>query len=323
MITGLSVAALGLALLLVLWVWIRPPAYVPIKPPPNAPEIALPPGVSPVPGGPGSEDRARGGIYTFLLAGIHEGNTDTLMVATLDTERGTCHVLSIPRDTLIARAPRNVKKINSAYSQQNNTWDNEPGMKQLKKEIATLIGYQPQYSAVVDYNAIRRLVDAVEGVDFDVPVRMNIPAEGINLPKGPQRLSGSQAMQLLRYRGYGPNALGPGLNDDYGRMHIQQQFLAAAGKKALSNWTKVPSYIDIAQENVKSDDIDWGNMIWFAQQLRRIGMENVSFHTLPTYTIEENFYEVVKSEEALKLINETINPFTSPIGPEFVEHTVR
>jgi LCP family protein required for cell wall assembly len=327
MIAGLSVLALGLTLMLTLWMWIRPPAYVPIEPPPIVPNLNLPPGVSPpVHGGPGEEERVtpRGGIYTFLLAGIHEGSTDTLMVATLDTERGTCHVLSVPRDTLIARAPRTVKKINSAYSQRQNTWDNEPGIKQLKKEIATLIGFQPQYTAVVDYNAFRRLVTAIDGVEFNVPMRMYVPAEGIDLYPGWQHLNADQALQLVRFR-YNPGS-GTGY-DDYGRMRMQQQFLATAAKKAFANWTKYIEYVRIAQDHVVSD-MDWGNLGWFADQIQKIGMDNVVFATLPTTAVRRpaeiagEYYEAVNATEALKLINETINPLTTPIGEELVEYIV-
>ncbi|MCL1807774.1 MAG: LCP family protein [Oscillospiraceae bacterium] len=266
----------------------------------------------------------RKGVVTFLLAGVNEDMTDTLMVATLDTVNGTMDVMSIPRDTVVPLAPRNTKKINSAYIQRRGV--DEPGMANLKKEIASLIGFQPQYSAVIDYKAIERLVDAVQGVDFNVPMRMRKLSEGIDLYEGQRTLSGKQAMQLLRFRDYGPNSLkgyfdtNDHINDDYGRMKIQQLFLKEAGKKALSNWGKMPEYIKIAQENVKSDDIDWGDMLGLAEAVNKIGIENVRFHTLPTYTANKNYYEIVKAEEALALINETINPFTHPIGKTRVNY---
>jgi LCP family protein required for cell wall assembly len=316
MIAGVSLLILLLTALLVMRLWIRPPEEKPILTnEPTAPGIELPPGVSP--GFDGETPlAAREGIFTFLLVGIHEGNTDTLMVATLDIGRGTCHVMSIPRDTLVVRAPRNLRKINAAYSQRRDTWDDEPGMPQLKKEIATLIGFRPQYSAMVDYRGFVRLIDAIDGVDFDVPMRMYVPSEGINLQKGPQHLTGNQAMQLVRFR-YN-HATGWGY-DDYGRMETQQKLLKEAGKKALSSLTRAGEYIEIAKENVQSEDLDWGNMLWFVEQINKIGMDNVVFNTLPTYTLDRNYYEAIYAEEALALINETINPFEKPIGRELVE----
>ncbi|MDR1669555.1 MAG: LCP family protein [Oscillospiraceae bacterium] len=263
----------------------------------------------------------REGVYTFLLAGSNQGLTDTLMVATLDTKAGTCHMLSIPRDTAVASAPRSLKKINGAYSQRSGIDEEDQGITNLKKEIATLIGYQPEYAAVVDYNGFKRLIQAIDGIDFNVPMRMYLPSEGINLQKGEQHLNADEALQVVRFR-VGVNGAG---YDDYGRMETQQKLLGAVINKALANWTKFPEYIDIARENVKSD-IDWSNILWFADQVRKIGMDNVQFSTLPTVSVvnpaelDYMYYEMVLSEEALTVINDTINPFGIPIREELVEH---
>ena len=322
-IAGASVLALGMVTALAVRLWVREPPPVdilPNRPSPSAP--LLPSGASPPPATPGEEVEnpqeyiKREGVYTFLLAGVNEGLTDTLMVAALDTEQGTCHVLSIPRDTYIPSAPRSLQKVNGAYIQRNNV--DEPGIAQMKKEIATLTGFQPQYTAVVNYNGFKRLITAIQGVDFYVPMRMYVPYEGIDLYAGQQHLNADKALQLVRFR-YDPTT-GRGYND-YGRMKTQQDLLAAAAKKALANWTKFPEYISIAQENLESD-IDWGNMLWLAEQINKIGMDNVVFSTLPTYTVRigKNDHEFVYAEEALELLNETINPFGVPIGLDILEY---
>ncbi|MDR0325397.1 MAG: LCP family protein [Oscillospiraceae bacterium] len=328
-IAGASVLALGMVAAIAVRAWIRPPEETPIVVHNPSPSDSLPSGASPAPTPSGGDETEpspqpeyvqRKGIFTFLLAGVNEGLTDTLMVATLDTEQGTCYVLSIPRDTYIPSATRSLKKINGAYIQRNNV--DEPGIAQLKKEVATLIGFQPQYAAVVNYNGFKRLITAIGGVDFYVPTRMYVPAEGIDLQKGQQHLNADKALQLVRWRvnydEYGNATTG---YNDQGRMETQQKLLTAAAKKALANWTKFPEYISIAQENLESD-IDWGNMLWLAEQVNKIGMDNVEFHTLPTYTarIGKNDHEFVDAEQALELLNETINPFSIPIGPEILEH---
>ena len=64
-------------------------------------------------------------------------------------------------------------------------------------------GFQPDYTFVVEWEAVGEVVDAVGGVNFDVPRRMyyNDLTQHfkIDLQKGYQKLNGSQAMQLLRY----------------------------------------------------------------------------------------------------------------------------
>lgn len=332
-IVGLLAVALGLllAFLTIKGFFIRqPPDDNPIlinQPSPSDTEVPSTPqptlsGTVPSPS-PEQSYIKREGVYTFLLAGSNESLTDTLMVATLDTKAGTCHILSIPRDTVIISASRSIKKINGAYSQRSGVDEEDRGFPNLKKEIATLIGYQPEYAAVVDYRGFRRLIQAVDGVDFYVPMRMYVPGEGIDLQKGQQHLNADEALQLVRFR-YNP--IDKTGYDDYGRMETQQKLLAAVGKKALANWRKIGEYIDIAKENLKSD-IDWGNLLWFAEQIQKIGMDNVQYSTLPTTSInnpaevEGGAYEMVLSEEALTMINETINPFSIPIREELVEHT--
>ncbi len=333
LIAGATLLVLALGLFITAMLWVRPPGggdiqinrpspsvEFPLASPLPTPSGTVAPSVKPSPAENGYVRRE--GVYTFLLAGSNEGLTDTLMVATLDTKAGTCHMLSIPRDTVVGSASRSIKKINGAYSQRSGIDEEDRGIPNLKQEIATLIGYQPEYAAVVDYRGFKRLIQAVDGVDFYVPIRMYVPAEGINLQKGQQHLNADEALQLVRFR-VGANGAG---YDDYGRMETQQKLLAAVGSKALSNWTKFPEYIDIAKENLKSD-IDWGNLLWFADQVRKIGMDNVHFSTLPTQSvvhpaeINNGYYEMVLSEEALTMINDTINPFGIPIGEELVEHT--
>ncbi|MDR1692517.1 MAG: LCP family protein [Oscillospiraceae bacterium] len=336
-----ALAVLAAGFLITLRLMIRPPdADTPIvinQPSPSS--VALPSDVAPEPTPSGAAPQPspspvqevkyekREGVYTFLLAGLNESLADTLIVVTLDTEAGTCHMLSVPRDTIVESAPRTVKKINSSYMQRSGIEEDDRGIPQLKKEIATLIGYQPEYAAVVDYDGFKRLIRAVDGVDFNVPMRMYVPGEGIDLQKGMQHLNAEQALQLVRFR---VNPIDKTGYDDYGRMETQQKLLIAVAKKALANWGKIGEYIDIAKDNLTSD-LNWNNMLWYAEQIAKIGMDNVEMHTLPTKTViqpaeipnsaHNGYYEMVLAEEALKLINGTINPFGIPIGEELVEYT--
>lgn len=260
--------------------------------------------------------KQREGTRSILLVGQNSGMTDTLMVATIDTKNKTCYVMSIPRDTVV-ECERRVKKINGAYSAGGSK---EKGMEQLLSEVGSIIGFIPSDYACVGMTAFVKLVNAVGGVEFNVPVNMSVPAEGISLSKGVQTLNGDKALQLVRYRGY--------KDSDYGRIHTQQQFLTALGKKCVKNWTKLPEYLEIAQEYLLSD-LDYGNMAWYAEQVNNIGMENVEFVTLPTSSVRYpkelkygEWYEVIKSVEALVLINKTINPFNGDITKDNVLHKV-
>ena len=143
-------------------------------------------------------------FYTFLVIGRDTGgggNTDTLMVMSYDIPNQKLNVLNIPRDTMV-NVPWDVKKINSVYNYAP-MYDKD-GVDFLKEEISYLIGFQPDFTVVVEWEAVGELVDAIGPVWFDVPYDMNYedPSQDlyIHLNKGPQNIDGDKAMQLLRWR---------------------------------------------------------------------------------------------------------------------------
>ena len=90
-------------------------------------------------------------------------------------------LMSIPRDTKVSGTIDG--KINSAYAS---------GYKAEKTidKVKELTGIEPQYYVVFDTKVLRKVVDAVGGVEVDVPINMNYddPAQDlyIHLKKGKQ-----------------------------------------------------------------------------------------------------------------------------------------
>jgi LCP family protein required for cell wall assembly len=83
----------------------------------------------------------------------------------------------------------------------------------------------------VDFDGFVELVDSVDGVDFDVPVRMKYddPTQNlhIDLQKGPQHLDGPKAVQFMRFRQNNPGIPGGYPDGDLGRIKAQQAFIKA------------------------------------------------------------------------------------------------
>lgn len=267
--------------------------------------------------------KLRDDIYTVLLVGTFEdGNTDTIMVATLDRKAGRLDVMSIPRDTTVLRGGSMVK-INSIYSRGGG---GEKGMEALQQEMSALLGFKPNSFAMLKMAGFKKLVNTVGGVEFTIPFDMiHLDKESdksINLKKGTYKLNGDEALQLMRFR-VSDAGSGGGSYDDYGRMETQQRFIMAVLKKMvnLNNWTKITEYVKIASESIKPTNLDAGNMLGFAGEILKLESGNINFCTLPTKTSPGTryYYENVVSEEALKLINETINPYTADITAEHVE----
>ncbi|MFR4088135.1 MAG: LCP family protein [Dysosmobacter sp.] len=204
-----------------------------------------------------SGERKSQDYYTVLILGRDTGgggNTDTMLLASYDVTNQKATVMSIPRDTMV-NVPWDIKRINSVY---NYYGGGEKGIKALYKEIAQLVGFEPDYQVVVEWDAVGQIVDAMGGVWFDVPRNMNYedPYQDLSHPPGPRATAcsaGDDAMQVLRYRHDNrTNGKMLGYPDgDLGRIKTQQALLnAMVGPAAadLKNVTKVNQFIQVFHE---------------------------------------------------------------------------
>ncbi|MDE7218246.1 MAG: LCP family protein [Oscillospiraceae bacterium] len=260
------------------------------------------------------------GVYTFLLVGtdMDDGNTDTLMVVSYDTQNQDINIMSIPRDTMINER-WDIKKINSVYSRTGNSIDS------LANRIQKLIGFKPDFYVKVELEMFVELVDLVDGVEFDVPQDMNYDDDWqdlhIHLKKGVQTLDGQQAMGLVRFRRYSEG--------DIKRVEVQQNFMKALIKECLSiqHWGKIKAYIDLAMKNVETD-LEAGSVVWFAANVLGLNgvpalkMEDVTTCTLPgdywgaawsRDTHQEQSYVTIYPRQVVELVNEKFNPYEQKV----------
>lgn len=292
----------------ILWKsWVKPPETGNNDPLPSL--TPTDPGdvdASPSPSTGGSPYR-KDGVYTFLLVGNDDGNgnTDTILVGSFDTVNEKLNVVSIPRDTLV-NVDWQVKKVNTVLAYTD--------MDGLKKELSKIMGFQVDSYGVVDLDAFVALVNAVDGVDFDVPVDMHYtdPVQDlyIDLNAGYQHLTGEQAVQVVRFRSY-PNG-------DIGRVETQQAFLKALASKCLSleNLLKNASaYAEIFKEYVDTD-LTLGNLIWYLQQFMKLDAEDINFYTMPGNGLESVLglsYVSIYPDEWVDMINQYLNPLKEDV----------
>ena len=271
-------------------------------------------------------------FYTFMLVGRDTGgggNTDTIMVVAYDIPNQQLNVMSIPRDTMV-NVPWDIKRINSVYNYA--PYYDKDGIAFLKEEVSALIGFRPDYSVTIEWEAVGELVDAIGGVMFEVPIDMNYddPTQDlhIHLSTGYQEIDGDKAMQLLRWR---KNSTASGQvyggypNGDLGRIETQQAFLTAVIEKCLNSMTDlgtISKMVKIFLANVESD-LTANNLAWFAQEavLGGLKMENVNFMTLPnegasvysrTYGNYQS-YVVPIADEMLEMVNDYFNPYLEDV----------
>ena len=264
--------------------------------------------------------------YTVLILGRDTGgggNTDTMLLASYDVTNQKATVMSIPRDTMV-NVPWDIKKINSVY---NYYGQGERGIQALYREISQLVGFEPDYQVIVEWEAVGEIVDAMGGVWFDVPRKMDYedPYQdlSIHLDKGYQLLNGEQAMGVVRFRD-GANGYKTG---DLGRIETQQAFLKAMVEQLLKieNVTKINRFIEVFQKNVTTD-LSFENILWFAKAaiVGGLKVEDVNFVTMPAnYTAHAysryyskelgRFYQLAYvtpyPNELLELVNSELSPY--------------
>ena len=108
----------------------------------------------------------KGGFYTILVSGSDDGNgnSDTNILVAVDTVNGYVYGVSIPRDSKAVWDGKS-HKINAAFG--------KGGMTKLAEVVSDQLGIPVDYTVSVDLTGFEALVEAIGGVNFDVPINMD------------------------------------------------------------------------------------------------------------------------------------------------------
>lgn len=246
----------------------------------------------------------KGGFYTILLSGLDDdnGGSDTNILMAVDTVNGYVYGASIPRDSKAIIGGK-AHKINYAY--------NKGGTALLASTVSEQLGIPVDYTVCVNLQGFTALVDAIGGVDFEVPINMDYddPIQGLSIhfKKGMQHLSGADALRVVRFR-HNNDGTGYG-SEDLGRMQTQQKFLKAVAKKMLSfeNLISNPrKYAEIFGQYVDTD-LSVTDLAWFGMQVLGMGVDKIDFSTLPNEWKYPYIY--LDPDETLALVNTYLNPY--------------
>lgn len=178
-----------------------------------------------------------------------KGNSDSIMVLSIDTEKKTVKIVSIVRDTLVPieiGGKIKYRKINSAYQ--------SGGPVLAIKTLNQNFGLDISEYATVNFNGMADIIDAVGGIEaelikgevvsvnksiyalngciYDVCQRLKIDPEPYYIHKpGKYLLNGIQAVAYSRIRKT-KNVWGT--NNDYGRTDRQRHVMEQLFNKALT-----------------------------------------------------------------------------------------
>lgn len=155
--------------------------------------------------------------WELLLVGIDYSNpdylyglADVIRLMHVDFVDMTVNMVALPRD-LVVEAPEgrfseaNPMKINQAYLFGTEGWGGYYGEGNGANSLAEVIRYNfgvtPQHYAVVNFQTVVSFIDAIGGVEVDLPQAVYDPAPNLgNFPSGAQTLNGERALALMRIR---------------------------------------------------------------------------------------------------------------------------
>lgn len=180
---------------------------------------------------------------SILLMGTDQrasetSRSDSLMLFTLNPQKKSMKITSIPRDTYTEIIGKGKKdKINHAYA--------FGGVDMSVKTVENFLNVPVDHYIEVNMAGFKDIVDAVGGVD--VYNDLEFTHEGVHLPKGNIHLTGDKAVHYSRMRYEDPRG-------DFGRQMRQRQVIQAVIKKGASV-SSLASYGDVLkaiEKNVKT-----------------------------------------------------------------------
>lgn len=224
----------------------------------------------------------------FLLIGISGYDdyklADTIMVCSYDPKTQNASILSIPRDTYVGK---NKAKASASYK-INSMYRNGENIDGMLKSIEDILDLEIDNYIVVDTNVLKQVVDAIGGVEFDVPIDMKYDDYSqdlhIDLKAGYQKLNGQQAEWLVRFRhsNNGATYSSEYGDNDIGRMRTQREFITATLKQTLkpSNIFKITEIAQIAFNNVTTN-VTYDTVKDYIPYSVNFSAENLKTGTLP------------------------------------------
>lgn len=178
--------------------------------------------------------------------------TDTMILFHVPADGKNVQGVSLPRDSMVkipacrtsggAAVAARTGMINSAF--------NEAGLACAWKTVESATGIRVDHVLQIDFTGFKSMVDALGGVELNVPARIDDAKAGLHLAPGRQKLNGEQALGYARVR----YSVGDG--SDLGRIKRQQQLMTAMAAKArgqATNPARLYSFLRAASKSVVTD----------------------------------------------------------------------
>ncbi|MDU5229476.1 MAG: LCP family protein [Anaerococcus sp.] len=246
------------------------------------------------------------GEYLILLVGVDKNGdddnntdftrTDTIMLLKANTKTGKMDLLSIPRDSRIKIRDK-FDKVNHAHA--------FGGIELTMQTLRSFLGLDIDYYVQINYQALINIVDALGGVDYDVPEGITIDKGKVQIKPGPNHLDGNEVMWYLRTRNIYNNG-------DIGRVNTQQGFVKAMvdemvkKSKNMNIMTFISNYLKYVKTNLPMTAI-----MDLAGNINNFSSDKMDTHIVPgmEQTIDGTSYYIPDYEKTWQIVDEYYSSF--------------
>lgn len=225
---------------------------------------------------------------TVALLGLDKSEylTDVMMIGVYNITDNVVNTFSIPRDSYIQLndataekigAPK-VLKLNEMHTYAKKSGVDNPEQYTLSA-LQEITGLEIDHYAKISLSVFNDMVDAIGGVDINVPILMDYydPYQDlyIYIEPGQQTLDGKKAEGFVRYRATYANG-------DIDRIEMQHYFMKAFMNSALEPEiiTQIPGIVSTLYSNVDTDVSLW-DILSYTKYLDDLTNSNISTHTIP------------------------------------------
>ncbi len=197
----------------------------------------------------------------------------------------------------------------------------------LINKVKEITGLPIHYYVTVDFDGFVELINAVDGVDFNVPYDMDyddpIQSLHIHLEAGEQHLDGKHAHDFVRFR-HNNDGTAPGeyVMGDEGRVYWQQRFIKEIVKQKLNPYyiSKLDRIFEVFRNNVRTN-LTMSDVVKNLNALMGISLDDINTYQLPGEAeyINEVWYYIQDVPSTRRLVSEVFLPQTREEWEAYLE----
>lgn len=262
---------------------------------------------------------------------------DSTMVVHVSADRSRVQVVSIPRDTLVdipsckhrdgsTSDPMSNEMFNNAmfYGADGGNTDEDiaPGIACVKATVEKMSGMPIDAFMVVNFAGFINMIDALGGIWFNIPERIEDESASLFIDAGCWKLDGTQSLAYMRSR------KGQGDGSDISRIGRQQQLISAMlreiqSKDYVTDSGALLTFLQaaIASVNVSSNLGDArADLTLLLNVLSKTERANIQFVTMP---VEEPSWDpnrrIASEPMARNVWNALKNDQGLPVGTTYTD----